>query len=140
MKRINKSIDRLSEILYQKGYDGIYVLDNQHTGRLPDLLKTHLFEAISDPMKEILPVKLRTIITLPDKKDRFLSSESLVDYDTKKGVHLTDLSYQITNSITGKPVYGKSISLNEYSILPSALKAERDMKNKPVKKKKRMKF
>lgn len=140
MKKINKSIDRLSETLYQKGYDGIYVLNNQQTGRLPDLLKAHLLEAVSDPMKEILPVGLRTIISLPNKRNKHLISEFEVDYDTKNGVHLLNVNYQVINSVNGLPIYSKNIHIKEPAGFPDALKVKKGMNNKLVKNKKRIKI
>jgi len=135
MKKINKSIDEFCELLYKRGYDGIYVLNEGRPGKLPDLLRSHIHKAAANPMHNSFPAKLRTIVSLPTKTERYLTSEFEIQFDAVNGVQILRMSSHVINCQTHTTVYSKDMQVKVNDGLPKAEKVYSKLKHKLIRKK-----
>lgn len=135
MKKIDKSIDQFCERLYKKGYDGIYVLNGGRPGKLPDLLRSHIHKAAANPMNNSFPARLRTIVSLPTKTERYLTSEFEIQFDVVNGVQIIRMSSHVINCLTNTAVYSKDMQVKVNDSLPKAEKVHSKLKHKLIRKK-----
>ena len=128
MQRMFEHINAFTELMKQKGYDGIYLSSFGFTGRLKDNLTQHVFQCFEEK-KDIGPLNLSTYSKWTDDKSPHVRCDFYVDFSDAKGFEAQKMTINYANQ------YGmireKEIHLNGNYEIP-----ERDQANRMVLKRK----
>ncbi len=128
MQRMFEHINAFTELMKQKGYDGIYLSSFGFTGRLKDNLTQHVFQCFEEK-KDIGPLNLSTYSKWTDDKSPYVRCDFYVDFNDVIGFEIVKMNVNYANQ------YGmireKEILLKSNREIP-----ERDRANRMVLKRK----
>lgn len=128
MQKMFQHINAFTELMKQKGYDGIYLSSYGFTGRLKDNLTQHVFQCFEEK-KDIGPLNLSTYSKWIDDKSPYVRCDFYVNFTDSSGFQAMKIEINYANQYG--MIRNKEIPLNGNHEIP-----ERDQANRMVLKRK----
>lgn len=92
MKIITQSIQQLTKILADKGYNSMFHITGTRTDNFCDLLKTYCDEAIRNPMKPSFPFVVVTYTQYNMDNSGYIMCSFTLNHIDKKGIQITQMN------------------------------------------------
>ena len=96
MINIQEHIQRFNKLLKSKGYDGYFLSNFGHPGKLEDTIRKHILGCyISN--QPLNPIHLTTYTKWTGENDPYVRCHFNVNYDKEKEFHIKDMSIHYNN-------------------------------------------
>lgn len=97
MNRLRAHMDELETLMNAKGYDGHFLCNSGHPGKLKDSLHAHLLETLQE-QKNVPPFYLTTYSHWKDEVRPYVMCDFKMKYDSWKGFQVDRMEVKRANS------------------------------------------